>query len=290
MRKCLAGTLLLLSVMMAAPAGAQDDPRKAEAQRVLDEAMRLHDANRDAEALPLFRRAYEIFPSPNALFNVARAEQLTGARAQALRHYRECLKNPLLNPAFHGVAVERVRELEAALAHLRLTAPEGAKVTVDGEPVESLHAPYAVEPGARTIAVVDGERRTIEVAAGQTLDVDLRVAQLSTTEPPAEVRSSGSGQTTRWIVVGTASVLTVTAATLAVIFEANRADAKSRAETIFPGCRRPAARATRRRRARATTTHARTAANTNRARVRRLRGGLGRRCSGRAPLVAEGRS
>lgn len=236
MRIRLVGFLLplVVAVTAASPARAQEDPRKVEAQGVFDEAMRLHEAHRDAEALPLFRRAYAIFPSPNALFNVARAEQLTGARAQALRHYREAAKNPLLNPTFRDVAVERIRELEAQVGHLRFVLPEGATVSVDGDAVDAPGEPFPVEPGSHDVALGTGARRHVDVAAGRTTSVDFLAPEASFTPPPDEPRSSSSGAT-RWIVAGTAGVLSVTAATLAVVFEFNRAGAKERAETLFPG-------------------------------------------------------
>ena len=66
------------SVFVAAPASAQDDPRKAQAEALFQEGLKLHDKDREADALEKFQKAYAIYPSPNTLVSVAREEQLVG--------------------------------------------------------------------------------------------------------------------------------------------------------------------------------------------------------------------
>ncbi len=96
----LAGALTLSTVSYGQ---APDDPRKAQADALFQEGvLRLHAQDHEAEALDRFRRAATFTPSPAARVSIGQEEQLLGEPLEAIRHYREALKNPLLNPTYTG--------------------------------------------------------------------------------------------------------------------------------------------------------------------------------------------
>ena len=110
-------------VLPSGPARAQEDPRKPQAETIFAEGIKLHDAGRNAEALEKYRRAYDVYPSANILFGIARLEQLLGRSLDSLRHYREALESPLLHPKNRELGKEYVAELEKQLGRFDVKAP-----------------------------------------------------------------------------------------------------------------------------------------------------------------------
>jgi hypothetical protein len=139
----------MLIAIGAARAHAQEDPRKSQAEPTFQEAVKLHEQKRYSEAIERFQKAYVIYPSPNTLVNIAREEQLLGRNLDALRHYREALKMPLLSPKSAVIAKQYVSELEPKLARVEVKGPPGTTLMLDGHPsVLPLDAPLDVEPGS----------------------------------------------------------------------------------------------------------------------------------------------
>jgi hypothetical protein len=179
---------------LVAPARAQDNPRKAQAEPAFQEAVKLHEQKRPLEALEKFQKAYAIYPSPNTLVNIAREEQVLGRNLEALRHYREALKMPLLNPQSASVAKQYVSELEPMLGRVELRGPKGLAVTIEGHgyalPVTE---PLDVEPGT---VVAEGklgdtryQGRTVAVAGRS---VALEMTALPPGSAATDHSSSGS--------------------------------------------------------------------------------------------------
>ncbi len=137
-----------LALVVASPARAQDDPRKVRAEAPFQDALKLHDRGKNAEALAQFERAYAIYPSPNTRMNIAREEHVLGRKFDALRHYREALRSALLHPAMVPVAKKYIHELEGLVARVMVTGPEGLVFKLgDQEHVLPLTEPLDVEPG-----------------------------------------------------------------------------------------------------------------------------------------------
>lgn len=178
------------TVMFAADATAQD-PRKAQATPIFEEGLRLADKNKHAEALEKFRKAYATYPSPNTLFNVARSEHILGMTLDALRDYREALKNPILSPPLVEQARTFVGELEKTVGRVRVTGPSGASVVLGGQSYRlPIAEPIDVLPGVVTAKVENGEAPARDVsvtaAAGSVVTLDVGVAPVVDGPPPTE--------------------------------------------------------------------------------------------------------
>ena len=194
------GGVLLTSIFLALPARA-DDPRKAQADALFEEGVKLHDTDHDAEALEKFRKAYSIFPLPNTLMAEARSEQLTGRSVEAARHYREAMKSPLLHPKNAELAKQYLAELDSKIGKLSVTGPSGTTFSMYGETFKvPLEAPLYVDPGIIRLhgdhdgAVLEG---AATVAAGKVAVLELKgpatannKGPITATEPPSEARQS----------------------------------------------------------------------------------------------------
>lgn len=213
--RSLAFGLAFAMVCTAGRARGEDDPRRARAEALYAEGLRLHDADREAEALAKFKEAHAAYPSPNILVSLARTEQLLGRHVDALRHYREALKNPLLNPNHQALVRDHVKGLEAVVGRLRVEAPAGAKLAVDGAPLASpapLRDPVEVDPGAHRVTATPEAgaplEATVNVRAGEIATVQLRPAgaapdapTVGTTPPPSDAERTSPG-VARWVVAG----------------------------------------------------------------------------------------
>ncbi len=132
-RLAVAGALALLVFSSASrTASADDDPRKKSAEVTFQEGVRLHQQGKNDEALVKLKKAYETYPSPNTLGGIARVEHALGRSLEALRHYREALRNPLIHPENAEHARGAIKELEKDLARVDVKGPKGLGVTIDG--------------------------------------------------------------------------------------------------------------------------------------------------------------
>jgi hypothetical protein len=176
-------------VLVPSLASAQEDPRKKEAAQLYEEGLKLHDKDKEAEALEKFQKSYAIYPSPNTLVSIAREEQLTGKALDALRHYREALKQPLLNPKNATLAKQYIVELEPKFGRVTVTGPSGTKVTIAGVTARlPMDEPVDVEPGNLAIEG-DHDGKTLvgtgSVAAGKFASIELKAKDEPTAVGPA---------------------------------------------------------------------------------------------------------
>lgn len=190
---------LASGIAVSPVAEAQDDPRKAQSTPVFEEGLKLADRGKHAEALEKFRQSYALYPSPNTLFNIARTEQLLGKKVDALRDYREALKNPILNPQMVERGKRFIADLEKTTSRVDVTGPTGAKVTVNGvDYMLPLSGPIDVEPGpvvARSEQDGKSVARSGQAQAGTvlTLDVTPKAAEAPITESKtADAKASTS--------------------------------------------------------------------------------------------------
>lgn len=188
-RSSLLAASLASLVLVPSLASAQEDPRKKEAAQLYEEGLKLHDKDKEAEALEKFQKSYAIYPSPNTLVSIAREEQLTGKSLDALRHYREALKQPILNPKNATLAKQYIVELEPKFGRVTVTGPSGTKVTIAGVTARlPMDEPVDVEPGNLALAGdLDGKTLvgTGSVAAGKFASIELKVKDEPTAVGPA---------------------------------------------------------------------------------------------------------
>lgn len=109
-----------------------------------------------ATASENFRRAYELFPSPNLLYDLGLALDKLGRCVEAVDAFETFLdRAPSALPAARSYATKRLTVLEPCVARLELTAvPAEARVAVDGRAVELPRArPLAMTPGEHIVTV-----------------------------------------------------------------------------------------------------------------------------------------
>jgi hypothetical protein len=207
MRCFLVAAVVAVVTVVAAEAGAQDDPRKVQAAPFFEEGRKLAEKGQNAESLERFKKAYAIYPSPNTQFNIARQEQLLGQRLAALRDYREALRNPILLPQVAEMARGYVGELERVLGRVKIVGPEGTRVTVAGTDYTlPLADAVDVEPGTIAMQGTRGDERftaTAEAKAGTTVTVTIgqkATSPIIDDHPPPEI--PGPSNATRNIVAG----------------------------------------------------------------------------------------
>jgi tetratricopeptide (TPR) repeat protein len=140
--------VILLVHLQPAPARADDTNLDALIMRGLD----LRRAGQSADALALFRRAYEMAPSPRTLGQMALVESSLQLWADAEAHLVAALATPQdrwvhRNRQFLEQASERTKE---HMGELVITGPPGAKVSLGEKPIGSL-------PMAAPVRLVEGE-------------------------------------------------------------------------------------------------------------------------------------
>lgn len=180
--------LLLLACTLAGAAHAADDP-----EALIKEGVALRKSGHNAEALALFRRAFDAQPSGRAEAQIALAEQALGAWAAAEVHLDAALAataDPWIkkNRGALAAALEAVRR---HLGWVHVSSGEaGAELWIDGTRTATL-------PMGAAARVVAGEvvlelrkegfrsaRRAIEVVAGRVSREQLTLTALPPLPPP----------------------------------------------------------------------------------------------------------
>jgi hypothetical protein len=245
---------LAVALFFAARAHAQEDPRKAQAEALFGEGLKLHDKDREAEALEKFRQAHAILPTPNSLYWVAREEQLLGRALDALQHYREALRNPLLHPKNGELSKKYIAELEPRFARLLLVGDAGTRFAIGGrdvrlpmaDPIDLEAGPVALKgdrdgtPYEANGVSVAGTTVTLAVKpAAARAEADEHASRRAppVTEPPPE-RSDGGVPTARWVVPVGLGAVGITGIVLGVVFlsKGNAADDEAKTLGIERGC------------------------------------------------------
>ena len=136
------------------------------------------------EALALFQQAYELYPSPKLLFNMAQTLNELARPLEALEHYERFVAQVTEEEAEERwrIAHQTVFELQGKIATLELQVNvPGADVTVHGEALGKtpLREAIRLDPGAHTIVVskTGYERKvlTLRLEPGQNATERLRL-------------------------------------------------------------------------------------------------------------------
>ncbi|CAN5925518.1 hypothetical protein BH11MYX4_BH11MYX4_67510 [soil metagenome] len=234
MRRLSSVSVLVAMLALSRASSAQDDPKKTQAEGIFQEGLKLHDANRDADALVKYRQAYAVYPTPNILFAIARVEQLLGQSVLAITHLREALKNPQLHPRNQELGKGYLKELESKLARVILVGPAGLRVTVAGkEHVLPHDAMVDVEPGpVDARAELGGSRYAgrADTLAGSEVILELKNVHstggaappiVPPVVPPPEQPPPANGEpsnATRNVVSGALVAVGVVGLTVGVVF------------------------------------------------------------------------
>ena len=244
----LAGAILAVAVPSAHAGGDDTDAgspgesnKKAKAQALVRAASELYMAGKYEEALPLFRQAYELYPSPKIIMNTGSTLAKLGRHAEAANVYqmflhlpdRDRSKDPEVRAIITRQLAPRLGRLDIAISG---GPAEGIVLYIDDQKVDRRDGePIWVTPGARVVRA-DGPRFRadpvrVEIAAGKVLEVKL-VGQLLPSGPdgdnvtgpdplttggdPVDRSDGGSGRPGRGYRIATWAGVAITATALTV--------------------------------------------------------------------------
>ncbi|MBX3202487.1 MAG: tetratricopeptide repeat protein [Labilithrix sp.] len=177
-------------------ATSAEDSVTLEARARFEEGIKLAEAGDHEAARLKFNQAWALLKNPAILYNLARAEQLSGHLVEALEHYRQFAKmppDPKVTDAQRQRVAETITELSKKVAQIAIEAPPGARVTVDGRLID----PGNTDP----IPVTSGKHVVESIANGKvkSVTVDCKVGVITKatlTERPAPPPDEGSASRT----------------------------------------------------------------------------------------------
>ena len=238
--------LACLTVALAVPVfpgvAHADDAAVVEAKARFEEGLELADAGKAEPARLKFQQAWAVFKAPAVLYNLARAEQLTGHDLEALEHFRLFLKvgatDVKITDAMRDKAKLNANELAKKVGQVDIEVPPSARVTVDGKPLEETpKEPVAVQPGRHTIeATFDGRVKsiTVECVAGNVVKAKIEFEAGGGTEPPGEQRAKG-WSTGRIVTVSALAAGAVAGGVLFLVFHGAAKGNVDDAKTLLNG-------------------------------------------------------
>jgi hypothetical protein len=215
---------------------------KAKAQALLSEGAALFEKGAVAKALEKFNQAYEEFPSPKLLFNIAQSSRKLGLSVDAVKAFERFLAEAPDAPVDMTAEAKRsVVELTAAVGRLSVEcSTAGAEISIDGNRAgfAPISDPLWIMPGHHTVtarhpnylpatAGVDIDPGTVHtVALAMQLKLQAqggptratmsraKLAESSTNlekTPPPSQHGLWLGRTWAWVATGTTVVFAGTA-------------------------------------------------------------------------------
>jgi hypothetical protein len=179
-----AGIALMLAVAgatMSVPAYGQTEQATKEAEARFKEGLKRHDAGDEEGARLSFLEAFSVIKRPNILFNLARAEQLTGHWVDAITHYKMFVADNTVTGTDRETARKRIAELTPMVGHVTILAPSGADLWIDGQMLPRkapLGEPADVSSGMHTVQARLGDQtKSVGIAcqAGQTVTAKIDI-------------------------------------------------------------------------------------------------------------------
>jgi hypothetical protein len=237
--KALACLLAGLAPLLAVPPAIAQTTDPAGAQVLFDEAKRLLEAGRVAEACPKFLRSFKLDPKPGAAFHLGACYEKNGQTASAWARYLEAasLAEHARQADRAAYAREAAKAIEPKLARLTVVVPKpaaGLLVRRDGEVVEAskLGTAVPVDSGKHVLeASAPGKApwsKTIEVATGDAA-ARIEVPELGDLvgpgAPAPPVASGGSAwKTAGAVLMGASAVGFVAGGVLVGVAHAKSSD------------------------------------------------------------------
>lgn len=177
------------------PVHTANDEQKASASAAYMGGKEAFDAGDFQTALTKFRESHDIVASPNAHLMVVASMSELGRYVEAYEEVVPAIaaagEAATIDPKYEST-VASLQEAEIALrgkvGRISITVPPASgAVTLDGRALrpDQLDAPIPVEPGPHRIETEGAAPRDVDVAAGDTVAVDLT---------PAETIDDGGGE------------------------------------------------------------------------------------------------
>jgi hypothetical protein len=171
------------------PTAAQRDEAKRRFQAGLD---LFREGNYPA-SLVEFKRAYDIAPNYNVLYNIGQVYYQLQDYVNASKYLTEYLEEggKRITPARRAEVEADLEKLKMRIAQVNVaTNVSGAQIMVDDQPlgVTPLGQPALVSAGRRVFSATkegyQSVRKTVEVAGGDRLDVQLELPELAPGQAP----------------------------------------------------------------------------------------------------------
>lgn len=233
------GAVLVSSMLLAAPAGAQpvDDQLRATARALADEGMAFYEKKQYADALDRFDRAAAIIQAPTITLHAARSLDKLGRLIEAAERYRACANAPLDDkaPDAFRTAQEAARtELDALKPRIpsieiAVQGPGAAEaaVTLDGKPVpraligvKSLVNPGDHKIGATTETHADLQEISVVEKQAARVVLELVPKSDSNTGQPIEPDKPGKPINVKKVVgytaIGVGGAVAITGASMGI--------------------------------------------------------------------------
>ncbi|MGE3669719.1 MAG: tol-pal system YbgF family protein [Polyangiaceae bacterium] len=177
-----------LLVSSSAQAQSADAMTEMARQR-FQEGVQYYDAKDYEKARAAFLQAYALKKHPSVLLNLAQSELRSGHEADAAQHFEQFLReNPAVSAAEKSEAQKGFEAAKAKVGEFPVTAPSGAQVFVDGEPVGTapLPAPVYLSPGNHKFEArkgTDSAVQDVNSVAGTSTPVSLAFGGASAVGP-----------------------------------------------------------------------------------------------------------
>jgi tetratricopeptide (TPR) repeat protein len=192
------------------PARPADEPivpgskrAKELAQSLVTEGVALLERKDYQPALDRFAAAYELYPTPKLLLNMAATLRDMGRLADSADMYQAFIEAPDTNPELVGEAKQILNNLDDQLYLLNVrVTPRGADVSIDGGPwisVGDKRLMARLNPGLHMVRSRrtghEVYERTINAFEGEKNDLDIVLQnQVAAPEPPPIVTIDGGTQ------------------------------------------------------------------------------------------------
>jgi hypothetical protein len=188
---CAGACLLLCS--KSAQAGEGDARERSAA--LFREGVTAGKAGDYGRAEVAFRTSYLLAASPSTLRNWALTEMKLGKMLEALGHLKLAMRSTGWTVEQRAITQQNLDDAYAATGHIRITTTDGARVAIDGVPVEGaapFDAPVDVTAGARQVEARLGSETAhaeVDAPAGRVVEISVPIpATLEVPAPPPAAR------------------------------------------------------------------------------------------------------
>ncbi len=263
---------LLAGAIICTTQVAFADPQ-SDAKDLFTHARELRKAGDCGQAVPLFRRAYTLYPQGlGTLRNIAECEEQLGHFASSRRAWldlkRALIAQPTQNPDYHNwdtEADDAAARLKPKVAELHVDVTlkngdaegpanekSGVDLIINGENLgpSLVGAPIDRDPGTYTVRVQTADATPVEqavtLAAGDNKKMAFRLvkvpkAVVDVTPPPGGPDSDADARHTRrnigWIVTGVGGAALVTGAITLILRGSAKSDLEDKCKGDIGNCR-----------------------------------------------------
>ena len=198
-----------LAAITQDPAIRVDAKARPLAQALMAEGVRQLKAQSYDQALANFLEAYNKFPSPKILLDVASTLRDMGRAADAANTYQRYLTDPATGPERVGEVKALLLKLDEQLTILTVRVnPNGTEVSIDGGPFIPIGATLLtrVRSGLHMVRARHGGdtvELTVNGFEGETKDVPIEIHETVAAQPAPPAAAPTPEHVDGWLITGT---------------------------------------------------------------------------------------